>query len=80
MNIIRKPSPIKKEEKVIDPNNVLTELQNFEAGQLKLVAVMAFQDKKIAMLEDITSKGHLVEQGTAIGRYGIVTSIEPDLL
>lgn len=79
----RKPPPIdiiEKEEKVIDPNNVLTELQNFEAGQLKLVAVMAFQDKKIAMLEDITSKGHLVEQGTAIGRYGIVTSIEPDLL
>ena len=64
----------------VDPNQILTELQKFEAGQLKLVAVMAFKDKNIAMLEDVTGKGHLAEQGTEIGRYGIVTGIEPDLL
>ena len=64
----------------VNPNQILTELQEFEAGQLKLVAVMDFKDKTIAMLEDVTGKGHLAEQGTEIGRYGIVTSIKPDLL
>lgn len=41
---------------------------------------MAFKDKNIAMLEDVTGKGHLVEQGTLIGRHGIVSSIKADLL
>lgn len=67
--------------KLIDPKQVLlTKLQKFEPGQLKLVAVLAFQDKKIAMLEDVTGKGHLVEQDTLIGRHGVVTSIEKDRL
>ncbi|WPD21884.1 MAG: pilus assembly protein PilP [Candidatus Electrothrix aestuarii] len=72
--------PEPSEEKKIIPGQILTELQKFEAGQLKLVAVLAFKDKNIAMLEDVTGEGHLAEQGTEIGRYGIVTSIEPNLL
>lgn len=64
----------------IPPDQVLTELQEYEAGQLTLVAVLAFQDKNIAMLEDETGKGHLAEQNTLIGRHGIVTSIEKDKL
>lgn len=73
----KEPPP---EEKKIDPNQILTELQKFEPGQLKLVAVLGFKDKNIAMLEDVTGKGHLAEQGMGIGRHGIVTSIEPDVL
>ncbi|MCI5132498.1 MAG: hypothetical protein D3904_13540 [Candidatus Electrothrix sp. EH2] len=68
------------EEKRIDPDIVLTELQKFEPGQLKLVAVLAFQDKNIAMLEDVTGKGHPAEQGSLIGRHGVVTGIEKDKL
>ncbi len=41
---------------------------------------MAFKDKNIAMLEDVTGEGHLAEQGTPIGRNGIVSSIKADLL
>ncbi|MCI5126593.1 MAG: hypothetical protein D3925_19475 [Candidatus Electrothrix sp. AR5] len=67
-------------EKIITTNKILTDLQKFEPGQLKLVAVMAFQDKNIAMLEDVTGKGHLSEQGTLIGRHGVITSIEKNLL
>jgi type IV pilus assembly protein PilP len=73
-------SKIPQEEKKINPNEVLTELRKFEPGQLRLVAVMAFKDKNIAMLEDVTGKGHLAEQGTLIGRNGIVSSIKADLL
>ncbi|MCI5192313.1 MAG: hypothetical protein D3915_04180 [Candidatus Electrothrix sp. AU1_5] len=71
-----KPPP----ERIINPKQVLTGLQKFEPRQLKLVAVLAFQDKNIAMLEDITGKGHLAEQDTLIGRHGVVTSIEKDKL
>ena len=74
-----KPRP-PEGKKISNPKKVPTELVDFEAGQLKLVAVMAFKDKKVAMLEDVTSKGHLVEQGTLIGRHGVVTGIKPDLL
>ena len=77
----KKPSDEKtSEEKKNTTNEVLTELRKFEPGQLRLVAVMAFKDKNIAMLEDVTGKGYLVEQGTLIGRHGIVSSIKPDLL
>ncbi|RWX49479.1 type IV pilus assembly protein PilP [Candidatus Electrothrix communis] len=69
-----------KEKKKIIPGQILTELQKFEPGQLRLVAVMAFKDKNIAMLEDVTGEGHLAEQGTPIGRNGIVSSIKADLL
>jgi type IV pilus assembly protein PilP len=69
-----------KEEKKIIPGQILTELQKFEPGQLRLVAVMAFKDKNIAMLEDVTGEGHLAEQGTPIGRNGIVSSIKADVL
>jgi Tfp pilus assembly protein PilP len=67
-------------EKKIDTNEVLTELRKFEPGQLRLVAVMAFKDKNIAMLEDVTGEGHLAEQGTLIGRHGIVSTIKSDLV
>ncbi|MDU9049290.1 MAG: pilus assembly protein PilP [Candidatus Electrothrix sp. Rat3] len=73
---IKKPP----KEEIIETNPILTELQGFAPGQLRLVAVMAFKDKNIAMLEDVTGKGHLVEQGTLIGRHGIVSSIKADLL
>ena len=68
------------ETKKVDPNQVLTDLQKFEPGQLKLVAVLSFKDKNIAMLEDVTGRGYMAEQGMGMGRHGIVTSIEPDLL
>ena len=67
-------------EKKNTTDEVLTELRKFEPGQLRLVAVMAFKDKNIAMLEDVTGEGYLAEQGTLIGRHGIVSSVKDDLL
>ncbi|MCI5218994.1 MAG: hypothetical protein D3914_07345 [Candidatus Electrothrix sp. LOE2] len=72
--------PAATDKKKIDPDKVLTGLQKFEAGQLNFVAVLAFQDKNVAMLEDETGEGHLAEQGTLIGRNGVVTSIKKDVL
>ena len=62
-----------KEEEVI-----LTGMQLFEPGQLKLVAIMFTPTKKVAMVEDVTGKGYIVDEGTLIGRYGIVSQISLD--
>jgi type IV pilus assembly protein PilP len=77
---VKKENPKNEGEKIIDPKAVLAELQKYEPGQLTLVAVLAFQDKNIAMLEDETGEGHLAEQDTLIGRHGVITSIEKNKL
>ena len=66
-------SVLPKEEEVI-----LTGMQLFEPGQLKLVAIMFTPSKKVAMVEDVTGKGYIIDEGTLIGRYGIVSQINLD--
>lgn len=56
----------------------LTGMQLFEPGQLTLVAVLAAPDGKIAMVEDVTGKGYILEEGMPIGRYGVVSQISLD--
>jgi len=53
----------------------ITGMQLFEPGQLRLVAIMFAQDKNIAMVEDVTGKGYLINEGLLIGRYGVVNQI-----
>lgn len=68
----------------LDPNEIiedeveLTGMQLFEPGQLKLVAVMFANDEKIAMVEDVTGKGYVLNEGVLIGRHGVVSQITTD--
>lgn len=68
----------------LDPNEIvdeeveLTGMQLFEPGQLKLVAVMFATDKKMAMVQDVTGKGYVINEGVLIGRHGVVSEITTD--
>jgi len=64
---------IPQEEEII-----LTGMQVFEPGQLKLVAVMFSPKHKFAMVEDVTGKGYVLNEGMPIGRYGVVSRISMD--
>ena len=58
-----------------DEEVVLTGMQIFEPGQLTLVAIMFSPDKNVAMVEDVSGKGYLINEGLPIGRYGVVSQI-----
>ncbi|GAB4340613.1 MAG: hypothetical protein Kow0089_14360 [Desulfobulbaceae bacterium] len=57
---------------------VLTGMQLFEPGQLKLVAILFSPNRKVAMVEDVTGKGYILSEGMLIGRYGTVSEITMD--
>ncbi len=59
-------SEIESEEVVRDK---LTELQQYDLDQLKLVAVVVGTATPKAMLEDPTGKGHVVKNGTLVGKH-----------
>ena len=63
-------------DEIIDENIELTGMRQFEPGQLTLVAVLESSGQKIAMVEDVTGKGYVLSEGTAIGRRGVVTEID----
>lgn len=60
------PAPeIKKPDK---PRRVLTPLEKMELSQIKLVAVVIMEGRKIAMVEEATGKGYEVLIGTHMGK------------
>lgn len=67
----------------LDPNEIIEDegelsgMRKFEPGQLTLVAVLKASNQKMAMVEDVSGKGYIIDEGTPIGRRGIVTEIEP---
>ena len=67
-----------EQDKIVEDEVVLTGMQLFEPGQLKLVAVMYAEGDKIAMVEDVTGKGYVINEGVLIGRHGVVSQINPD--
>lgn len=71
--VATKNIPDQEEEDII-----LTGMQLFEPGQLKLVAIMFSSKSKIAMVEDVTGKGYVINEGMLIGRYGVVSQITLD--
>ncbi len=74
-----KPDQTKTADEVVnDDEEVLTGMRLFEPGQLTLVAIMALEGRKIAMVQDVTGRGYILNEGMLIGRNGIVTSIEDD--
>lgn len=65
-------------DEVIDEKKELKGMQLFEPGQLKLVGVLFAGDTKMAMVEDVTGKGHIIDEGILIGKYGVVSEITQD--
>lgn len=63
---------------IVEEDKKLTGMQLFEPGQLTLVAVMGMSGKKIAMVEDDTGKGYVINEGMLIGRNGVVSQITQD--
>jgi Tfp pilus assembly protein PilP len=62
-------------DEIIDGDQNLTGMQLFEPGQLTLVALMVSGTGKYAMVQDFTGKGYVIEEGTKIGRRGVVSNI-----
>ncbi len=60
-----------------NPERVLTPLEKVELSQIRLVAVIVMEKKRIAMVEEATGKGYEITIGTFIGRnQGKVTEIK----
>jgi type IV pilus assembly protein PilP len=66
----------------LNPNEIvesstarLTGMQLFEPGQLNLVALMQHGGTYVAMVEDFKGQGYVIQEGTKIGRRGIVKQI-----
>ncbi|MDY0361566.1 MAG: pilus assembly protein PilP [Desulforegulaceae bacterium] len=81
-------SPLVKESEVINedvsdddekPKRPKTPLEKFDLSQLKLVAIMSTNDGDIAVLEESSGKGYLVEKGAYVGlNSGQIINIESD--
>ena len=61
---------------IIEEDVELTGMRRFEPGQLTLVAVMFSGGRRIAMVEDVTGKGYLLNEGMPIGRRGVISRID----
>jgi type IV pilus assembly protein PilP len=60
-----------------NPERALTPLEKVELSQIRLVAVIVMEKKRIAMVEEATGKGYEITIGTFIGRnQGKVTEIK----
>ena len=70
-------NPITPDE-IIEDNEVLTGMQLFEPGQLTLVALMMTGGETVAMVQDFTGRGYMIEEGMKIGRRGVITRITED--
>lgn len=60
---------------IIESNETLTGMQLFEPGQLSLVAIMNTGNDYIAMVQDSTGKGYVLNTGMKIGRRGEIIEI-----
>ncbi len=67
-------NPVTPDE-IIEENEVLTGMQLFEPGQLTLVALLMTGGETVAMVQDFTGRGYVIEEGMKIGRRGVITKI-----
>ena len=63
---------------IIEEDVELSGMRKFEPGQLTLVAVMYSGNKRMAMVEDVTGKGYILNEGMPIGRRGVVNHIDAE--
>jgi len=73
----KKATPQLDPNEIIDSDIELKGMRKFEPGQLTLVAIIEATVKKLAMVEDETGRGYILNEGTLIGRRGVVTEITP---
>lgn len=73
--ITEKATSSENPDEIVDRDQTLTGMQLFEPGQLTLVALMVATSGKYAMVQDFTGKGYVVQEGTKIGRRGMVADI-----
>ena len=73
--VTEKAATTEDPNEIIDENRRLSGMQLFEPGQLTLVALLSTPKKKYAMVQDFTGKGYVIEEGTKIGRRGVVADI-----
>ncbi|MBT8329564.1 MAG: pilus assembly protein PilP [Desulfofustis sp.] len=70
-------NPVTPDE-IVEEDEVLTGMQLFEPGQLTLVALLMTGGDTVAMVQDFTGRGYVLEEGMKIGRRGIITRITED--
>jgi len=63
---------------IVEEDIVLTGMRKFEPGQLTLVAVIYSGSKRMAMVEDVTGRGYILNEGMPIGRRGVVNNIDAE--
>ncbi|CAG34840.1 unknown protein [Desulfotalea psychrophila LSv54] len=62
-------------DEIVDSEETLFGMRLFEPDQLKLVAILATPEKKVAMVQDLIGQGFTIETGTLIGKRGVVKDI-----
>ncbi len=82
--LIKDAPPPEKRVDVVEkevPRRILTPLEKLDFSQMKLVAVMGREFGNVAMVQESSGKGYLVDIGTYIGKNsGQVVAIEKDKL
>jgi type IV pilus assembly protein PilP len=67
--LIRAEAETEKDKKV-KPDRILTPLEKLDLSQMRLTAVISNMSKKLALVEESSGKGYMVDVGTYIGRNG----------
>lgn len=83
--LIKEKPPVEEPKETIEednvPQRVLTPLEKLDFSQMKLVAILNKEAGSVAMVQEASGKGYIVNIGTYIGRSsGQVVSIEKDKL
>lgn len=65
-------------DEIVENDEILTGMQLFEPGQLKLVAIVFENDTEVAMVEDASGQGYAIRPGMKIGKNGMITKINPN--
>ncbi|MDH3347343.1 MAG: pilus assembly protein PilP [Desulfobulbaceae bacterium] len=74
-----KPQPqVPVVDEIIDVEKPKTGLRSMEPGQLSLVATLISDSNRLAMVQDVTGVGYVLNQGIKVGLRGVVTMISKD--
>ncbi len=60
-------------------NHKREKLEEYDLDALKLVAIFSMGGERVAMIEDMASKGYIVRRGSRMGKHnGKIEKIDPD--